>query len=193
MLPLAPGFVYCQFPCNFRAVNGATLWTPSPETMRHRGLIANGPHCERQLNRSRVAAPRCGWGTALRCSLPRICHFVSDDPNARKGTRSERSNDRHVGGIASACHQNASDTRRIVARVKRVPAAEIDLKPGTEIHGFRFRRHANVAEITGAVTRRNVHATAKGDRQMREVPANAPTFDMCLPCCLGWVCAHTRT
>ena len=23
---------------------------------------------------------------------------------------------------------------------------------------------------------------------MREVPANAPTFDMCLPCCLGWVC-----
>src|SRR6516165_12645615 len=24
MLPLAPGFVQCQFPCNFRAVNGTT-------------------------------------------------------------------------------------------------------------------------------------------------------------------------
>src|SRR6516162_7376710 len=70
MLPLAPGFVYCQFPCNFRAVNGATLWTPSPETMRHRGLMANGPHCERQLNRCRAG----------RHALVRALHYVAARP-----------------------------------------------------------------------------------------------------------------
>jgi hypothetical protein len=53
---------------------------------------------------------------------------------------------------------------RIVAGIERVPApAEIDLKPGAEIHWIGIWRHANVAKITGAIARLNVHASAQSD------------------------------
>ncbi len=61
-----------------------------------------------------------------------------------------------------------------MAGVHRVPvAAEIDLEPGAEIHRRRVRRHADIAEIAGAVARRDVHAAAKRDREMGEVAADA--------------------
>jgi hypothetical protein len=76
-----------------------------------------------------------------------------------EGTRAEGSHDRDVGGIATACHQDAADPRLVVAGIQRVPAvAEIDFVPSAEIHRCRVRRHADVAEIAGAITRRNVHA-----------------------------------
>ena len=49
----------------------------------------------------------------------------------------------------------------------------IDLEPGAEIHRRRIRRHADVAEIAGAVARRDVHAAAERDGEVREVAAHA--------------------
>ena len=58
--------------------------------------------------------------------------------------------------------------------VERVPfAVEEDLEPGGEIHRRRIGRHADVAEIAVHVARRNVHAAAERDGQMREVAADA--------------------
>src|SRR6516164_4990132 len=113
-------------------------------------------------------------------------HLVRNDLEARERTRSEGSNDCHIGGIATARHQNAPDTRRVVASIERVPApAEIDLKPGAEIHRIRIGRHANVAKITGAIARRNVHAAAQGDCEMGKISTDATAFHMCIPRRLG--------
>ena len=69
---------------------------------------------------------------------------------------------RDVGGVAAARHQDAADAREVVAGVEGVPAAaEIDFEPALEIHRRRVGRHADVAEIAGAIARRNVHAAAE--------------------------------
>ena len=52
-------------------------------------------------------------------------------------------------------------------------AAEKHVEPGIEIHRRRVWRHADVAEISVAVARRNVHAAAERDRDMCEVATNA--------------------
>jgi hypothetical protein len=57
--------------------------------------------------------------------------------------------------------------------VEGIPAAaKIGLEPGAEVHRQVFRGHANVAEIAGAIARRNVHAAAQRDGEMGEVPAH---------------------
>src|SRR5262249_53539027 len=85
----------------------------------------------------------------------------------------ERGADRHVGGITPARHEDAADARRVVTGVEGVPAtAEIDLEPGAEIHGIGIGDNSDIAEIAGAITRRDVHAAAKRDREMREVAAD---------------------
>ena len=82
--------------------------------------------------------------------------------------------DRHVGGVAALADQDAADARHVVARVEGVPAAaEIGLEPAGEIHRRVGRRHADVAEIAGAIARRDVHAAAEGDGEMGEVAAHA--------------------
>ena len=50
----------------------------------------------------------------------------------------------------------------LAAGIGRVMPAvtEIDFEPGAEVHRLIVERHADVAEIAGAVTRRNVHAAA---------------------------------
>ena len=69
-----------------------------------------------------------------------------------------------------------------MAGIERVPAAaEIDFEPGAEIHRGILGRHADVAEIAGAVARRNVHAAAQRDGEVGEVPANAAPLVMGIP------------
>src|SRR3954451_1925229 len=57
-----------------------------------------------------------------------------------------------------------ADAGNVVAGIERIPAAaEIDLEPGAEIHRIRLRRNADVAQITGAIARRDVHAATQRD------------------------------
>src|SRR5271154_372382 len=92
-------------------------------------------------------------------------HEIGDAEGGRHGD---------VGGVAAAPHDNAADARMIVTCVFRVPApSEKDLEPGAEIHGINIDRNSDVAEIACAVARGNVHASAKRDREMGEVPADA--------------------
>ena len=51
--------------------------------------------------------------------------------------------------------------------------------------GARIGRHADVAEITGAVARRDVHAAAQRDREVGEVAADAAPLGMRIPGGLG--------
>ena len=51
-------------------------------------------------------------------------------------------------------------------------AAQVNLEPGAEVHRIRLPRHANVAEIAGAVPCRNVEASAKRDGQVHVIAAD---------------------
>ena len=83
---------------------------------------------------------------------------------------------------SSTCHQNATDTRDVVAGIEGIPSvAEIDLEPGAEIHRCRIRWHPDVAEITGTIARRNIHASAQCDRKVGEVAAYTAPVGMRLP------------
>src|SRR6202035_1553038 len=47
------------------------------------------------------------------------------------------------------------------------------LEPRAEIHRRRIGRYANITEITGAISRRNIEAAAERDREMCEVATDA--------------------
>src|SRR5690349_15380020 len=111
-----------------------------------------------------------------------LIHFVGPDLEGLQGIRAEGVADGHVGGVAAAGDQYAPDARNVVARVEGVPVAvEISFEPAGKIHRPVGRRRAHVAEIASAVTRGDVHAPAKGDRQVCEVTAYAGPFMECIP------------
>ena len=73
--------------------------------------------------------------------------------------------------------QHAADSRDVIARIEGVPpSAKIGLEPAGEIHRAIGRRHADVAKVAGAIARRNIHAAAEGDGEVRKVAADALAF-----------------
>ena len=90
-----------------------------------------------------------------------VDQFVGDDREPGERALTKSGADRDIGGIAPAGHKDPANSRLIVSRVEGVPArAEIDFKPGAEIHRRRVRRDADIAEVAGAIARRDVHAPA---------------------------------
>ena len=91
--------------------------------------------------------------------------------------------------IPDARDENSADPGHDVSRIEDVPLpAQVGLEPGGEIPRRIRRRHADVAQVAGAVARGNVLGAAKGDRQMRVVPAHAALLLECLRCRTG----HSR-
>src|SRR6266403_3348455 len=100
--------------------------------------------------------------------------FLSPYREAVERVRTKGRADCDVRRIATASDQYSADAWDVVARVKRVPlAADIGFEPGCEIHRCVRDRHADIAQITGAVSRRDVHAATEGDREVSIVPADA--------------------
>src|SRR5271166_4218244 len=103
--------------------------------------------------------------------------FLGPYREALERVRTKGRSDRDVGRIATAGEQHPADARNVVARIKGIPlAAEIGFEPGCEIHRRVHGRHADIAQITGAISRRNVHAATEGDGQVSIIPANAGTI-----------------
>ena len=72
----------------------------------------------------------------------------------------------------------------IVTRIKRVPTTvQKNLEPRAEVHGRRIAGHPDVAKVSGAVSRRNIHAAAERDRQMSEVATDTYPFLVALGRC----------
>jgi len=95
-------------------------------------------------------------------SLP---HFVRPDFEACQCIGSKRMDNRYIGCIAAPCDQHTTDARRVVAWIKGVPVpTEEDLEPSGEIHSAVRWRQADVTQIAGAVSSRDIHAAAEGDR-----------------------------
>jgi len=82
--------------------------------------------------------------------------------------------ERDIRRVSASGDQDAPDAGRIVAGIEGVPSvAEIGLEPGRKVHGRIGWRHADIAEIASAVTRRDIQTTAERDGQMGKVATHA--------------------
>lgn len=106
--------------------------------------------------------------------------FIRPHPEAAQRIGTEGVVERDIGGVTASGNQDPAYARRIVAGIEGVPAAvEKHLEPGGEIHRAVRRRRADVAQVAGAITGRDIHAAAKGHRQMGIVTADADSFVEC--------------
>src|SRR5215207_5696134 len=117
-----------------------------------------------------------------RGTIPRSRNLVGPDLEAGQGVWPEGLGDRHIGSVAPLRDQDAADPGHVVARIEGAPVpAEIGLEPAGEIaHGPGFWR-ADIAEIAGAIARRNVHAAAERDGEMGVIATDALAFCISLP------------
>src|SRR3954471_24986249 len=117
---------------------------------------------------------------------PRSGRFVGPYLEADQRIRPERLGDRNIRGVAALRDQHAADPRHVVARIEHLPApAEIGLEPAGEVADRPRLRRADVAEVTGAIARRNVHAATEGDGEMGIVATDALAFVVGFPRRLG--------
>src|ERR1700731_77265 len=108
--------------------------------------------------------------------------LIGNDLESGQQARAEIRAERDIGGVTPPRHEDTSDTGAVMPRVEGVPAVtEIDLEPPAEIHRCVRKRHADIAEIPGAVPCRDVHASAQGDREVGEIPAHAGPLHINIP------------
>jgi hypothetical protein len=82
--------------------------------------------------------------------------------------------------------EDTADPRGVVARVERVPAAaEIDFDPRRKIHWRVGRGKGHIGNVTGAIARRDVEATAKSDGEVCVVAANPTALSVGFKCRSG--------
>ena len=102
------------------------------------------------------AAPRAIAVMVTTASRSRRRYLISPDLEAAERIGPERRGYGDVDRIAAPCHQHSPDPRHVVPWVEGIPASsEICLEPSGEVHRTVGRRRAHVAEIAGAVPRRN--------------------------------------
>ena len=95
---------------------------------------------------------------------------------------SESRADRDICRVATTGDQHPADARDVVPSVKGVPlAADICFEPGCEIHRRVRGWHADIAQIAGAVSRRDVHAATERDGEVRIIPADAGAIAVSFP------------
>ena len=105
--------------------------------------------------------------------LDRLHELISPYFKADECVRSESLDNWNICGIAALGDQDAADPRNVVARIEGVPmAADVSLEPAGKISRGIRRRHADVAEIAGAISGRNIHAAAERDGKVRVVTAD---------------------
>src|ERR1700741_2444457 len=106
--------------------------------------------------------------------LDLLQQLIRPDFKADEGVWPESLRNWNVRGIAALGDQDAADPRNVVACVEGVPvAAEIGLKPAGKVARRVGRRHSDITEIAGAISRGNVHAAAERDGKVRVVAADA--------------------
>jgi len=107
----------------------------------------------------------------LRLTIP---HLFSNHAEVLKCVLAKDHGDRNIPGVTPAPDEDAANPAAVVAWIEGVPVpAKVSLEPCTEIHRVGDRRDADITEIAGSVTSRNIHAAAERYRQVREIAADA--------------------
>jgi hypothetical protein len=108
--------------------------------------------------------------------------FLGPYRKAGERVRAKGRADRDVRGIAAAGDQHPADARSIIASIKGVPlATDMGFEPGGEIHRRVRDRYADIAQIAGAVSRRDVHAATESDGEVGVIPADASAIAESFP------------
>src|ERR1700730_12690401 len=108
--------------------------------------------------------------------------LVRTDLETDQRVGAEGVGDRHVSCIAPLSDQHAAYSRHVVPRIECVPSpAKIGLEPAGEIHWAIGRWYADVPKVAGAIARRNVHAAAERDGEVRVVATHTLAFIEDLP------------
>src|SRR5258706_7864040 len=116
--------------------------------------------CTASICRSTAFLPACVTADKSRRD------FVGNHRELDKIGGAEGHADCGIRCVPPASHQDASYPRMLVPSIHRVPRAfQINLEPGAEIHRTGIGWNADIAKISRAVARRNVHATAQRDSQ----------------------------
>ena len=101
-------------------------------------------------------------------------HLIRPHAKKLKQGGTEGSADGDICGVAAARNQNPADAALIIARIEGVPGtADVGFQPAREIHGRIGNRHANIAEVSAAIARRDVQTAQQRDCQMRKIAAYA--------------------
>src|SRR5712692_4836377 len=103
------------------------------------------------------------WTFPVRSSRRSRTHLVGPYLETQQRVGTEGVADRHICRITPPRDQHPADTRLVVPSIEGVPVTvDVGLEPGGEIHRTVGWRHADVAEVAGAVAGGNVHAAAEG-------------------------------
>jgi hypothetical protein len=87
---------------------------------------------------------------------------------------------RDVRRVAALRNEGTTDPGGVVAWIKGVPTvAQVNFNPRGKIHRRVGRGETDVSDVTGAIARRDIQATAEGDCKMRVVAANTAAFLVC--------------
>src|ERR1700758_5135579 len=87
---------------------------------------------------------------------------------------SENHRDRNIACVASSSDQNTADAPGVMSGIESMPVrAQVNFEPGAEIHWIGVGRNTDITEIACCVARRDIHAAAQSNRQMRKVTAHA--------------------
>ena len=153
----------------------------TPGSVRRRSIGGPGLCCAEGDDRPHRGRRReeLSRNHLLAAILAPLDEFVGDHCKPAELRRTECRRNSHIRCVPAARDHDASNPRMIVTRIEGEPAAvEKYLEPCAEIHRRGIAGHADIAEITGTVARRDVHAPTKRHRQMREVTAYANAFVM---------------
>src|SRR6185295_9574911 len=139
--------------------------------------ITNHPsvgYSSRQKGVSRVNAVIIGE------ALP-FWNLICPDSKTLENTWPKRSNNGNIARVAAPGHEDPAQARHVIARIERIPLPpNPGFEPRREIADRVRGRSSDIAQITRAITRGNIHAAAKGDCKMRVITANSGLFVKCL-------------
>src|SRR5689334_16830975 len=107
----------------------------------------------------------------------RFLNLVGDYFEPCQATAAERGCNRDVRGVAAHRHHHPTDSWLVVPCIEGPPAVlQIHFEPGAEIHLIRRWGNADISQIAGDITRRNIQAATKRDCQMLKIPAHPESF-----------------
>ena len=117
------------------------------------------------------------------CKKPKSGQFVSPDLEFRQRIFTECLVQRYIGSIAAARDQNSRKPRFVVAGIEGPPfASQEHLHPRGEVPRRMRLRLTDVAQISGAVAGRNVHAATQRDGEMGKIAADSLSLGQGLRC-----------
>lgn len=115
------------------------------------------------------------------------CDLICPDFETLQTILPECSRDRDVGGVPASRNEYSTNPWHIISGIKCVPGTtQKHFYPRCEVSHAIGRKSSHVAEVSSAVSCRDIHTAAERNGEMRVIAAHARTFVERLPRCSRW-------